>query len=72
MSMLKFDVFGQIMIAERASGGWRLFVLGNEGKRSPAGVVVPDFVEEHELTQYLDDLFHESATRERPRVVRLS
>ena len=66
---LEFDVFGQIMVAERSGDGWRLFVLGNEGKRSPSGVAVPEFIHEHELAQYLDDLFHEMATRDHPRVV---
>ena len=37
---LKFDVFGRIMIAEAAADGWRLFVLGADGKRSPAAVPV--------------------------------
>ena len=33
-----------------------------DGKRSPAGFVVPDFIEIDEMEQYLFDLFHESAT----------
>jgi hypothetical protein len=28
----------------------------------PAGFVIPDFIDEAELEQYLFDLFHESAT----------
>lgn len=30
--------------------------------RRPAPFVVPDFIAEHALAQYLADLFHESAT----------
>ena len=67
-SPLKFDVFGKIMVAELASDGWQLFVLGADGKRSRSDIVVPDFIQEHELAQFLDDIFHEMATRERPSV----
>lgn len=68
---LKFNVFGRIMVVEPVDGGWELFVLGTDGKRQRSEVVIPPFVKEHELTQYLDDIFHEMATRERPGVVPL-
>ena len=70
-SRLKFNVFGKIMVAESSNAGWQLFVLGADGKRSRADVVVPDFIGENELEQFLDDLFHELATRERPSVTRI-
>ena len=54
------------MIAESSNHGWQLFVLGTDGKRSLSDVVVPHFVQEHELAQYLDDLFHEMASPEHP------
>ena len=60
------------MLAERLGEGWQLLVLGVDGKRSPAGVVIPDFVQEHEVGQYLDDIFHEMATLDHPNVIRLS
>jgi hypothetical protein len=69
---LKFDVFGKVMSAEVTNTGWRLYVLGADGKRSPADVVVPDWVAEHDLAQYLDDIFHELASPERPCVKRVS
>ena len=68
----KFDVFGKIMIVEPSANGWELFVLGHDGKRSLADVVIPDFVQEYELAQYLDDLFHEMATPANPCVRPLS
>ncbi len=68
---MKFDVFGRIMVAERSAEGSRLFVAGADGKLARADIVVPDFVHEHELEQYLDDIFHEMATPDRPRVTRL-
>jgi hypothetical protein len=67
----KFNVFGTIMVVESTGDGWRLFVLGADGKRSRADIVIPDFVQEHEIAQYLDDMFHEMATRDRPCVTRI-
>jgi hypothetical protein len=40
---------------------WTAYAASNDGKRSPAGFVVPDYVTEADLVQYLEDLFHESA-----------
>lgn len=67
----RFDVFGTVMSAERSAGGWRLFVHGADGKRRPADAAVPPSVAEEDLQQYLDDLFHESATPAKPCVKRL-
>jgi hypothetical protein len=66
------DVFGRRLIVERIEGCWRAYLVGNDGKRSPVNVPVPDDMGEDELAQYFDDVFHEAATPQRPRVVRLS
>lgn len=58
----RFNVFGRVYLIERQGGRWQAYAAGNEGKRSPAGFVVPDFLTEEELLQYLADLFHENAT----------
>ncbi len=68
---LKFDVYGKIMVAERAGSGWQLFVVGADGKRSPAQVVVPDFIQDAEVGQFLDDIFHEMATPARASIVQI-
>lgn len=69
---IKYDVFGRLMQAERSTSGWRLFRLGSDGKRSPVtDTVIPDFVSEHELDQYLADVFHEWATSKHPAVSRV-
>ena len=68
---VKLDVFGKRVLVERSGDTWRTYLLGTDGKRAPADVVVPDFLTEDELVQYFDDLFHEAATPERPAVVRL-
>jgi hypothetical protein len=68
---IRFDVFGRILVVERFGDRWQAFDAGSDGKRSHADVVIPHFVEEAELAQYLDDLFHESATPQHNCVRRL-
>ena len=62
MDGLRFNVFGRIVLIRREGDLWQAYAVGADGKRSPAGFVVPAFVEEAELEQFLYDLFHESAT----------
>ena len=66
------DVFGKRMAVERQGGSWKTYRVGDDGKRSPVNVAIPDSLDEAELAQYFDDLFHEEATPRRPAVVRLS
>ena len=58
----RFNVFGRIVEVRREGPLWQVYRVGGDGKRTPAGFVVPDFVEEHELAQFLEDLFHEIAS----------
>ena len=58
----RFNVFGRIVEVRREGAQWQVYRVGADGKRTPAGFVVPDFVEEEELAQFLEDLFHESAS----------
>ncbi len=60
--LLRFNVFGTLVGISRSGADWTAYYLGSEGKRRPADFVIPEFVEETELAQYLADLFHESAT----------
>jgi len=62
MKALRFSVFGRIFSIRREGAAWQAYAVGADGKRSPAGFVVPDFIGEEEMEQYLFDLFHESAT----------
>lgn len=57
-----FNFFGRIFLVRREAGLWQACALGSDGKRAPAGFIIPEFVEDGELEQYLYDLFHESAT----------
>lgn len=59
--ILRFNVFGTLVGIERSGPHWKAYYLGTEGKRRPADFVIPEFVVEAELAQYLADLFHESA-----------
>lgn len=61
MDSHRFNVFGHVYLIQRAAGVWQAWSIGADGKRSPAGFVVPDFIGGDELEQYLFDLFHESA-----------
>ena len=67
----RFDVFGHLVAIRRVDDGWQALALGNEGKRRPAGFVVPSFIEADGLGQYLADLFHESAKRSNDQVTPL-
>lgn len=58
----RFNVFGRMVEVQRQGAQWQALLVGPDGKRRPAGFVVPDFVAPDELAQYLADLFHESAT----------
>ena len=62
MNSMRFNVFGRIYQIQRVGEHWQAYAVGADGKRGPAGFVVPDFVGEAELEQYLFDLFHEDAT----------
>ncbi len=70
---ITLDVFGRRMLAVSSKRGWEMFILGNEGKRRPMpDLVIPEHIKsEQELMRYLNDLYHESATPERPSVVQL-
>ncbi len=71
MSRLRFDVFGREIAIERTTSGWRPLLVGSEGKSRPADFEIPSTLGEDELLGYLDDLFHEYASAERPRVRRI-
>jgi hypothetical protein len=67
----RFNVFGRLFDIERAGDEWRTFSVGADGKRGPGGFVVPAFVEEEELEQFLFDLFHEGAVGRRDGIFRV-
>jgi hypothetical protein len=62
MKEFRFNIFGTHLAVRGEVGSWRAFHLGAEGKRRPADFIVPGELAEHELCEYLADLFHENAT----------
>jgi hypothetical protein len=72
MNAHRFNVFGTLIDLARDTGGWRAFYAGADGKRRAAEFIVPAEVAEHELGEYLADLFHENATPKHGTVERLS
>jgi len=71
MAEHRFDVFGKLVVIAGAPGAWQVFYPGPEGKRRPADFIVPHDVAEHDLAEYLADLFHENATPKHATVERL-
>jgi hypothetical protein len=71
MTEHRFDVFGQLFLIRRVGDRWETFAIGADGKRAPAGFVIPEFIEDAELEQYLFDLFHERAVPGKGEVRRL-
>ena len=70
--MLKFNVFGHLVVVTASDNGWAVFHVGAEGKRRPAkDILVPSNVPPAEVERYLDDLCHEWATEHHPKVERL-
>ena len=56
----------------RRDEAWRVFYLGDEGKkRLAADIVIPAGVAECDLAQYLADVRHEFATPRNPEVRRV-
>ncbi len=69
---IKIDVFGRLMLALQSDHGWTIYFLSGDGKRRLANdIVVPSFVTDTELENYLADLCHEWATTKYPEVRRL-
>lgn len=71
MTDFRFDVFGQLFLIRRIAHQWEAYAVGADGKRAPAGFVIPDFIEEAELEQYLFDIFHERAVPGKGEIRRL-
>ncbi len=71
--MLRINVFGKQMVAERLSGRWQLSLAGADGKRSPlTDILVPtDVTTEKELLTFLHDIYHESARPGHDQVTRV-
>ncbi|WP_367185287.1 hypothetical protein [Rugamonas sp.] len=65
-------MFGSFIVITGNAGARCAFYLGADGKRRPAHFVVPDDVADHELCEYLADLYHEHATPRNCTAVQIS
>ena len=69
---IRLNVFGKKIGAIRSDKGWSLFYLSEDGKRRSADdIVIPSFVDESQVEDYLADICHEWATNKHPDVKRL-
>jgi hypothetical protein len=59
----RFDIYGRMqLLVEQDKGGYRMYILGAEGKRRPFNeFTIPDNLTLDELTPYLDEMLHELA-----------
>jgi hypothetical protein len=72
MTSFTLDVFGRNVLVVGPENGWQAFYVGNDGKRRPATeIIIPPFLSESELEEYIADLCHEWATERHPEVKRL-
>ncbi|MEY4668282.1 MAG: hypothetical protein RL518_981 [Pseudomonadota bacterium] len=68
----RFDVYGRIIVIERGPGNtWVAYYQGADGKRGKADFPIPARLSSGDLESYLEELFHEWASPERPAVLRL-
>ena len=65
---LRFELFGGQIFVEATSDGWTAYYTGNNGERRSAHIPIPPDLDAPAITEYLDDLFYESATVEHPAV----
>nr|WP_229409000.1 hypothetical protein [Massilia yuzhufengensis] len=65
-------MFGKLVSITGAPGAWQAWYPGSDGKRRPAGFIIPHDLPEDGLADYLADLFHEEATPRRSTVERLT
>lgn len=62
MKAFRFNILDSLIAITGSDGAWRAFYLGADGKRRPAGFVVPNGGAEDMLCEYLADPHHENST----------
>ncbi len=69
---MKFDIFGRNIEILKRGTQWKVFYLGNEGKKRLAeDIIIPSDITECQLTGYLFDLCHEWIRPEHSTVERI-
>ncbi|MFY8274927.1 DUF7661 family protein [Pseudoalteromonas sp. SSDWG2] len=71
--IIKFDVFGKQMSVIKKEHEWQLFNESDTGMRARVyDVIIPSDINEEELAQYLDDIYHEYSSDKHAKVTRLN
>jgi len=69
---MKLEVFGKLLEVVRDGDLWKVFYLGNEGKKRPAvDILIPSEVKQEDVAEYLADICHEWARPNKNDVKRL-
>ena len=60
---MKFDIYGifQLQVV-REHGRWQVYKLGNGYRTPDHDIVIPSEVPSVDLTDFLEDVFHETST----------
>ncbi|MCL1043399.1 hypothetical protein L2712_17345 [Shewanella marisflavi] len=67
--MIRVNVFGRSMSVRRVGEEWQLFSESQTGMRSRVyDVVIPPELTEDQLLGYQDDIYHEQASAQHPKV----
>lgn len=70
---IKLNVYGKMVSAQKTEQGWKVFFLGDDGRRRPAtDLIIPSYITEEEIEGYLSDMCHEWATNKNSDVYKLS
>ena len=66
---MKVNAYGRELEILKKGGSWRVFDLGNEGKKRPASdIAISPAVDANQFSEYLSDLLHEYASQRNPEV----
>ena len=65
---MKLDAFGKRMEVARENDQWVIYELGEGKKTRSSAIYIPAEYDEEKVLQFLNDLFHESATPTNPSI----
>lgn len=64
---MKLVMYGRKIEIVTGQNCWIVYYLGNEGKKRDAhDIFIPAGIQQEEIVQYLEDMFHEWATPANP------
>jgi hypothetical protein len=69
---MKIDAYGRLLEVTHENGQWVVYSLGEGKRRREVDLVIPAHLTTAEIVGYLEDLLHEVASVEHPRIKILS